>query len=225
MEANLIEGSRSTHLKMLALFVCLALASYVFIIQADQHNRLEIIGTILGLVSVWLTVKQNIWCWPTGIVMVALYAVIFFRAKLYADAGLQVVYFVLQIYGWYEWLYGGKDRGGLEVTRITLRLGVWLAVVAAAATALMGYLLATKTDAALPYWDSTATVLSLIAQWMLAKKFIENWFVWIMVDVLSIGIYTAKELYPTLALYAAFLVLAVLGWIEWRKSLRNLQPA
>jgi nicotinamide mononucleotide transporter len=184
-------------------------------------NSYEIIGTILGLVSVWLTVRQNIWCWPTGLVMVALYAVVFFQAKLYADAGLQVVYFVLQIYGWYEWLHGGKARSKLNVTRIRLRLGVVLVVIAATATAAMGYLLATRTDAALPYWDSTATVLSLIAQWMLARKIIENWLVWITVDLLSIGIYAAKALYPTMALYAAFLALAALGWIEWRKSLNT----
>ena len=184
-------------------------------------NSYEIIGTILGLVSVWLTVRQNIWCWPTGLVMVALYAVVFFQAKLYADAGLQVVYFALQIYGWYEWLRGGKARSKLNVTRVRLRLGVVLVVIAATATAAMGYMLATKTDAALPYWDSTATVLSLIAQWMLARKIIENWLVWITVDLLSIGIYAAKALYPTMALYAAFLALAALGWIEWRKSLNT----
>ena len=185
----------------------------------------ELIGAILGLISVWLTVRQNIWCWPTGLVMVALYAVVFFRAKLYADAGLQLVYVVLQIYGWYEWLHGGKDQGRLEVTRITLRLGLALGVIAAVATALMGYGLATRTDAALPYWDSAATVLSLVAQWMLARKLIENWLVWITVDVLSIGIYLAKGLYPTTVLYAAFLVLAALGWVEWRKTLKSLQPA
>jgi nicotinamide mononucleotide transporter len=188
-------------------------------------NTWEIIGATLGLISVWLTVRQNIWCWPTGLVMVALYAVVFFQAKLYADAGLQFVYIGLQIYGWYEWLYGGKDRGQLDVARITLRLGLVLGVVAVVATALMGYGLATRTDAALPYWDSTATVLSLVAQWMLARKLIESWFVWIAVDLLSIGIYMAKGLYPTTVLYAAFLVLAALGWIEWRKTLRSLQPA
>jgi nicotinamide mononucleotide transporter len=128
---------------------------------------------------------------------------------------------VLQIYGWYEWLHGGKARSKLNVTRIRLRLGVVLVVIAATATAAMGYLLATRTDAALPYWDSTATVLSLIAQWMLARKIIENWLVWITVDLLSIGIYAAKALYPTMALYAAFLALAALGWIEWRKSLNT----
>ncbi|MFL6215685.1 MAG: nicotinamide riboside transporter PnuC [Blastocatellia bacterium] len=182
----------------------------------------EIIGTILGLISVWLTVRQNIWCWPTGLAMVALYAVVFFHAKLYADAGLQVVYFVLQLYGWHEWLHGGSKRGKLDITRISLRLGVVLIVIAVTATALMGHLLATKTDAALPYWDSTATVLSLVAQWMLARKIIENWLVWVAVDLLSIGIYAAKELYPTMALYAAFLALAAFGWIEWKKSLNSL---
>ncbi|MFL6273684.1 MAG: nicotinamide riboside transporter PnuC [Blastocatellia bacterium] len=188
-------------------------------------NIWEIIATILGLISVWLTVRQNIWCWPTGLVMVGLYAVIFFRARLYADAGLQVVYIVLQIYGWYEWRRGGKGHSKLTVTRITLRLGLLLSGVAIVATALMGYGLATKTDAALPYWDSAATAMSLVAQWMLARKLIENWLVWIAVDVLSIGIYIVKGLYPTTVLYAAFLVLAALGWIEWRKTLRNLQPA
>jgi len=185
-------------------------------------NSYEIIGAILGLISVWLTIRQNIWCWPTGLLMVALYTVVFFQAKLYADAGLQVVYFVLQIYGWYEWLHGGSHRGKLDVKRISLRLGIVLAAIAVMATALMGYLLATKTDAALPYWDSTATVLSLIAQWMLARKIIENWLVWITVDLLSIGIYATKALYLTVALYAAFLALAALGWVEWRKSLNSL---
>jgi nicotinamide mononucleotide transporter len=188
-------------------------------------NTYEIIGAALGLISVRLTVRQNIWCWPTGLAMVALYAVVFFQAKLYADAGLQVVYIVLQIYGWYEWLHGGKDHSKLTVTRITLRLGLLLGVIAVVATGLMGYGLATRTDAALPYWDSAATALSLVAQWMLARKLIENWLIWIAVDVLSIGIYIVKGLYPTTVLYAAFLVLAALGWIEWRKTLRNLQPA
>lgn len=223
MAAKAIADKHGAALKL--SIIVLGLGLLIVINQAERYDPLELAGTILGLISVWLTVRQNIWCWPTGLVMVALYAVVFFRARLYADAGLQVVYFVLQLYGWYEWLYGGKARGKLEVARITFRLGAWLAVVAAAATALMGYMLATRTDASLPYWDSAATVLSLVAQWMLARKLIENWLVWITVDVLSIGIYAAKALYPTMALYAAFLGLAVFGWIEWRKSLAGSQPA
>jgi nicotinamide mononucleotide transporter len=225
MEANFTEAKRRTLLKPLTAALCLALASAALVFNADSHNYLEIVATILGLISVWLTVRQNIWCWPTGLVMVALYAVIFFRARLYADAGLQIVFFGLQIYGWYEWVCGGKDRRELKVTRITMRLGLVLAAMAAAGAGAMGYLLATRTDAALPYPDSTATVLSLVAQWMLARKLLENWLVWITVDVLSIGIYWVKGLHPTMALYAAFLVLAALGWVEWKKSLRSLQPA
>jgi nicotinamide mononucleotide transporter len=195
------------------------------IIRVLLDNIYEIIGAVLGLVSVWLTVRQNIWCWPTGLVMVALYVVVFFQTKLYADTGLQVIFFVLQVYGWYEWLHGGKNRSKLEVTQMTWQLGIVLLVIACGATVLLGYFLAAKTDAALPYWDSTATVLSLIAQWMLARKLIENWYLWITVDVLSIGMYTSKQLYLTAVLYVAFLVLAALGWVEWRKSLRSLQPA
>jgi nicotinamide mononucleotide transporter len=191
----------------------------------EESKLIEIIAAATGLASVWLTVRQNIWCWPTGLVMVALYAIVFFEAKLYADAGLQVVYIALQIYGWHQWLYGGKDRGALAVSRTSFKMIALLAAIACAVIALMGYLLATRTDAALPYWDSTATALSLIAQWMLARKLIENWIVWITVDLLSIGIYLAKGLYFTTALYAAFLILAVMGLVEWRKTLRNFQPA
>lgn len=185
----------------------------------------EIIGAALGLVSVWLTVKENIWLWPTGLVSVCFYIIVFFQAKYYANMGLQVVFIALQIYGWYEWLYGGKDRGRLKISRTSLRLGFLLAAVAFVATVVMGYLLATYTDASLPYWDSAATVLSLIAQWMLAKKLIENWILWIVVDVITVGLGLHNNLLLTTVLYVAFLVLAVAGLVEWRKTLKNFQPA
>lgn len=185
----------------------------------------EIIGAAFGLVSVWLTVKENIWLWPTGLVSVCFYIVVFFQAKYYANMGLQVVFIALQIYGWYEWLHGGKNRGRLKISRTDLKLGILLAAIAVIATIVMGYLLATQTDALLPYWDSAATVLSLVAQWMLAKKLIENWTVWIVVDVITIGLGLYNKLFPTAALYVAFLVLAVIGLVEWRKTLKNFQPA
>lgn len=188
-------------------------------------NYVEWIGVVTGLISVWLTVRENIWCWPIGIVSVGALLVVFFEAKLYADMGLQAVFIILSIYGWYEWLYGGKNSGELRVSSASLKLKLLLAAIALAGTAAMGYALSKWTDAALPYWDSTMTVLSLIAQWMMAKKLLESWLVWIAVDLLSIGIYFAKGLYPTLLLYTVYLVLATLGYIEWRKSLAKLQPA
>jgi nicotinamide mononucleotide transporter len=185
----------------------------------------EIIGAAFGLVSVWLTVKENIWLWPTGLISVCVYIVVFFQAKLYANMGLQVVFIALQIYGWHEWLHGGKGRGRLEISRTGLKPGLLLAAAAFACAATMGYLLATRTDASLPYWDSAATALSLIAQWMLAKKLIENWIVWVAVDIITIGLCLYNNLFPTAALYVAFLALAVMGFVEWRKTLKSFQPA
>ncbi|BAY21644.1 nicotinamide mononucleotide transporter PnuC [Calothrix sp. NIES-2100] len=184
-------------------------------------SQIEILAAIFGLISVWLTVTENIWCWPTGLVMVFLYIFIFYEARLYSDAILQVIYVFLQIYGWYAWLHGGKDRGELHVTRIT-RLGaiVW-GGVAIAASFTLGFVMHRYTDAALPYWDAAITVISLVAQWLMAKKVLECWLLWITVDVLAVGVYAVKKLYPTTGLYVVFLVLAVLGYLTWNKALKK----
>lgn len=182
---------------------------------------IEIIATLSGLACVILTVRQNIWCWPTGLLMVSLYIVIFYRAKLYSDMGLQVVYVFLQFYGWYMWLNGWPDRSPLKVA-VMPRVGYlgWSAAAAIAITAL-GWTMATLTDASLPYWDAATTVLSLIAQYLMAKKFLESWIVWISVDVMAIGIYFAKDLNLTAGLYAVFLVLATMGFFAWKRSMKT----
>jgi nicotinamide mononucleotide transporter len=182
-------------------------------------STLELIGALLGAISVYLSVRQNIWSWPTGIVNVVLYAVVFFQAKLYADMGLQVIYAVLSVYGWYEWLYGGENRTELHVTRTTPRLGVVLGAIALAGSASLGFLLRGATDAALPFMDSFLSSTSLVAQWMMTRKKLENWLVWITVDVLYIGMFIFKHLYITAGLYAVFLALAVRGYIDWRRSM------
>lgn len=180
---------------------------------------IEIAATGFGLASVAFTVRQNIWCWPTGLVMVALYIVVFWEAKLYSDMGLQVIYVFLQIYGWYHWVHGGNDPGRqIPVSRIAPRQAIGWGVVAVAGTVGLGYSMSTYTDAALPYPDATTTVLSLIAQWLMARKVLESWWVWITVDVLAIGIYFYKGLYPTTILYGVFLLLATAGFFAWRGS-------
>ena len=181
-------------------------------------TAIEVIASLFGLLCVWLTVRQNIWCWPIGLVMVSLYVWIFYKAKLYSDMGLQVVYIVLQIYGWIHWLRGGPRDSDLPVTRLSgNRIAFWI-IVAVACTVLLGGGMARWTDAAIPYWDATTTVLSLIAQYLLARKVLENWLFWILVDVLAIGIYAVKELYITAGLYAVFLGLATWGWLAWKAS-------
>ena len=182
-------------------------------------TSLELVAAITGAISVWLSVRQNIWSWPTAIVNVLLYALVFQQAKLYADMGLQVVYAVLSVYGWYEWLFGGEGRTRLRVTRTTPRLAVGLALISAAGSALLGTLLHRTTDAALPFMDSFLSSTSLVAQWMMTRKLLENWLVWIAVDVLYVGMFLFKGLYLTAGLYAVFLGLAVRGYLDWRRSM------
>ena len=150
---------------------------------------------------------------------VVLYAIVFYEAKLYADMGLQVVYVALSVYGWYEWLHGGENRTELHVTRTGPRLGALLALIAVAGSVLLGTLLHRATDASLPFMDSALSSTSLVAQWMMTRKKLENWLVWSAVDVLYIGMFIYKGLYLTSALYAVFLALAVRGYVEWRRSM------
>ena len=184
-------------------------------------SPLEIFAAAVGAWSVWLSVRQNVISWPTGIVNVVLYTIVFYEAKLYADMGLQVIYAVLSIYGWYQWLYGGEGHTTLHVTRTRRSLAVSLALIAATGAVLLGFLLHRTTDAALPFMDSALTSASLVAQWMMTKKLLENWAVWISVDVLYVGMFIYKGLYVTAVLYAVFLCLAVKGWIDWRDSMRT----
>ena len=183
-------------------------------------NWLEPVAVATGIVSVYLSVKQNIWSWPTALVNVALYFVVFRESKLYADMGLQVIYFVLSLYGWYEWLYGGANRTELKVSRASPRMAVTLAAIAVVGVAVLGTLFARFTDAALPYVDSATATTSLVAQWMMTRKVLENWAVWIAVDVVYVGMFIYKHLYLTSGLYAGFLVLAVMGHVQWRRSYR-----
>ncbi len=182
-------------------------------------KRWEVLAVITGIISVYLSTRENIWSWPTALVNVALYFVVFYETKLYADMGLQVVYFALSLYGWYEWLYGGENRTELRVSRTSQALGVRLAIIGIACAVVLGTLLARFTDAALPYIDSATTSTSLVAQWMMTRKILENWAVWAAVDVVYIAMFVFKRLYLTAGLYTVFLVLAVMGYVQWKRSL------
>lgn len=181
-------------------------------------NWLEPVAVATGIVSVYLSVKQKIWSWPTALVNVALYFVVFREQKLYADMGLQVIYFALSLYGWYEWLYGGENRTELKVSRVDAKTATALTAIAVIGVGVLGTLFARYTDAALPYVDSATATTSLVAQWMMTRKVLENWAVWIAVDVAYVGMFIYKHLFLTSGLYAGFLVLAVMGHLQWRRS-------
>ena len=182
---------------------------------------IEAIAVVCGLTCVALTIRQNIWCWPIGLVQVTLYVFIFYQVKLYSDLILHLIYIALQIYGWHHWLHGRNDREPLMVSRLSLQARlIWL-TVAVLGSGGWGYMRDLYTDASVPYGDAFTTVASLIAQWLLARKHLESWLFWIAVDIVAIGIYWHKELYLTSVLYAVFLVLATLGWFAWRNSLKG----
>lgn len=187
-------------------------------------SPLEIVAAVFGAVAVYLSARENIWSWPTAIVNVGLYTIVFYQSRLYAEMGLQVVYLVLSIYGWYNWLHGGVQRMVLHVSRASLRTLLLLALVVAAGSFALGNTLATRTNAVLPYLDATLAVTSLAAQWLMTRKVLENWLLWIAVDVVYVPMFVSRGLIATAVLYAVFLVLAVLGFISWRRSYLHHRP-
>jgi nicotinamide mononucleotide transporter len=182
-------------------------------------NPWELGGFLFGAVGVCLTVRQNIWCWPIGAIGVALYTVVFYQSRLYADMGLQAIYFVLSLYGWYEWLHGGKDRAELRVSRTSPLAWAGLLAAGIAASAILGFTLHRTTDAALPFLDSALTSFSLVAQFMMTRKLLENWILWLAVDVIYIGMFISRGLNLTAVLYVVFFVLSMMGFAQWRRSI------
>jgi nicotinamide mononucleotide transporter len=188
-------------------------------------SPLEALAVAFGFAYVVLVIRQNLWCWPAGVVNALLFVIVFFEARLYGATGLQVVYVGLMLYGWWQWRGGAEGGGTLDVSRMPRRWRVALAAAGTAGAIGLGLLLRYRTDAALPYWDGAATSFSLAAQLMTTRKWVENWYVWLAVDVVYIGMYVSQGLYPTAALYGTFLVLAALGLVEWRKALESRNVA
>ena len=173
---------------------------------------------MLGLVNVGLLMRRSIWNYPFGLAMVAIYAFVFFDEKLYSDAGLQVFFFVVQIYGWMQWAKARDEEGLVIVKTLTNDAVAAYAGSAFAIWVVLGTFMKSFTDAAFPFWDSSIAALSIIAQVMLARRLIENWFLWIAVDILAIGLFAIKGLYPTAALYLVFLAMSVGGYFGWRRA-------
>ncbi len=181
-------------------------------------SSLEIVAVILGVINILLIIKRSIWNYPFGIVMVAIYAVVFGQAKLYSDAGLQVFFFVVQAYGWWAWSRNKAAEGEIVVERLTpAALAYWVGG-SIAATLIWGTTMHRYTDASFPYWDASIAMLSVAAQILMTRRFLENWWWWIAVNCLSIPLYLRKDLNLTAGLYGLFLVLAIVGLIRWQRA-------
>ena len=182
-------------------------------------TRLELVAVVTGFACVWLAARESLWNFPVAIVSCALYVFVYYRARLYSDCYLQGLFIVLSLYGWYEWLYGGRDKAELGVTHATARERGASALFAVAFTAGFGYYLRHHTDASLPYLDSFTTAGSIVAQYLLTRKRLENWLIWLLVDLIYVPVLWYKELYPTSVLYALYLGLAAYGYWQWRRDL------
>lgn len=189
-------------------------------------NPVESLGVALGLLCVWLLVKENIWNWPIGIANNILYIYVFDRSGLYADMWLQFVYIAIGIYGWWNWLHGGKDNSELKTTHASPAALGGFSALAAVTTAVLYVTLRRFTPSTVPFTDGLTVALFLTAQYMMSRKTVENWWFWIVGNVIAIGLYIYKDLMGTAILYGVFVVLCVMGLREWRKAaLQDAAPA
>ena len=215
LAAHRAAPSRDTAI-LAALTLGTALLAAV-LLRRGLTTWLEAVSFVTGAVCVWLTVRESVWNFPIGMANVAAFALVFVDARLYADAGLQIVFFVLGGIGWYLWLFGGTGRTTLRITRTPAARGRNVGLAVAALWLGLWALLRTTGDAA-PLWDALTTAISLGAQWLLDRKHLENWLLWIAVDVIYVPLYLYKGLYLTAALYAVFLCMASIGWLRWRRD-------
>jgi nicotinamide mononucleotide transporter len=184
-------------------------------------NPLELIAVALGLANVGLLVRRSIWNYPFGMAMVVLYLAIFWQARLYGEAVLQVFFFVVQGWGWWLWARAGGLAQMVQVEWMGWRARTAALVLVAASSLGIGWAMARFTDAALPYADAAIAGASVVAQVLLAMRRVENWALWIAIDVLSVWVYVARELYLTAGLYVVFLGLAIAGLIAWARAARE----
>lgn len=185
---------------------------------------LELISFFLSVITVLLNIRQNHWAWLFAIISSAAYGIVFFGARLYGDMGLQVVFIVVSVWGWYSWLHGGAQHQALDVTRLD-RTG-WIASLAgwAVGFVVLAWFLKAFTDTDVPRADGFLTAGSLLGQVLLSRKKVENWHAWIAVDILYVGLYAYKHLILTAILYGVFVLMAIVGLRAWNQAVQGAAP-
>ena len=183
-------------------------------------NRIEITGALLGVLYIFFSVRQNILTWPVGLLSSVFYIFVFLKSGFYAYMSLQVYYVIISIYGWFYWLKGSRDGDDTKkVKKVTNRLTVLLVFIAMILYGTILLILLKFTDSPVPFIDSLISALSIVATWMLSRKILENWLVWIFVDVVSIGLFILRDLWPTAILYMIYAIFAISGFMKWKKTI------
>ncbi|MBR5843342.1 MAG: nicotinamide mononucleotide transporter [Bacteroidaceae bacterium] len=189
----------------------------------DWNLALEVFGTIIGLFYLYYEYKAHRMLWAMGIIMPAVSLGVYYNAGLYADMGINIYYILAGIYGYVVWTFKNKRRRevSLPITHTPRRTYIYSTAITICIFALIYNILLHYTDSTVPAWDALSTALSITAMWMLARKYIEQWAVWIIVDIISVGLYIYKGIYFYAGLYALYIVIAVLGYINWLKIMKN----
>ncbi len=194
-------------------------------IEFISAHWLDMLTTLLGLAYILLEYKASAWLWVVGFVMQALGIVLYYQKGLYADCAMEFYYLAMTVYGFSNWVYGagerGKDNKPAAITHFPRRAAIVWCAIAAALWGLIYYLLVTFTDSTVPVADSFTTALSLVGIWALARKYLEQWLVWIMVDVVTCALYYYKDIPFKATLYGLYVVIAVAGYFRWRRLMRE----
>lgn len=187
-------------------------------------NLYDVAGFVTGLINVWLTVRNDVWNWPWGILNSAIFLISFWLAGLYADSALQVLYVILGAYGWWAWLHG-RNSAPLPISRLGVRGWAGAAIATALMTAVFATVLADVMGSSVPLWDGVTTALSLVAQVLLTRRILENWLFWIAADAIYIPLYASKHLPLTSLLYVVFFALCIAGIVQWKRESNRAVPA
>ena len=196
-----------------------------------MEQAIEILGTIIGIIYLWLEYRASIYLWIAGIIMPSIYIYIYYNAGLYADFGINIYYLIIALYGWLAWKYNfsifgrkkEKESLTLPITHTPSKKWLPLTMLSAAVWLLIAFLLNNFTDSNVVWWDSFTTALSIVGMYMLARKYAEQWLVWIVVDIISSGLYIYKELYFTAVLYAVYAIIAIFGYRKWIRIMQEKQ--
>jgi nicotinamide mononucleotide transporter len=189
--------------------------------QFQQSSLLELIAVLFAMAYLLLAVRENILCWSAALISTFIFLFIFWRVRLYMESALQIYYIGMAIYGWHQWTRSGEGETALTISRWNLRQHIIAVVLIAAATIVSGYLLGVGTDARLPFLDSFTTWSSVLTTYMVARKILENWLYWLIIDAASIYLYLDRELYFTALLFAIYIIIIFFGWFSWLKSYRQ----
>ncbi len=191
-----------------------------FVLWGSPTTWLEIVAFGLALAMVGCNIREIHWGWPLAAISSVLYVALFWRSKLYGDAALQVFFALVALWGWAQWLRGRREDGSaLAISRLTSSGLLWTLASCALLWPATGLFLKTYTDTDVPWWDAFPTAVSIVGQLLLGRKYIENWAIWLAVNVVSVGLFAWKGLWLTTLLYALFTALSVVGWRAWQRKL------